>query len=243
MSKRQILFIVLAILVPFVVVLLIFIGIYNYYPEYLGLPPKKPDTTEIKEHTPVIPEKPSQIYIFTKEEYDKLLLKQTVPFLYKYQIENLNWQNFFLKDTLEKLTLSYRKLIDSLNSYSKKLSSEISANKSLNDTINKLHNFLAQKNKDYENLKDLFNKLKEKKIEQQKLDSLYTENIITFAKILNNSEPTEIAKILLKLPAEDAAKILKTLQVKKAGKVLDNLPADSVSKIIKYGVKRSETKD
>lgn len=233
MDAKKIIMIMLIASASFTFIVLAIIGIYRYEPEMLGLPPHPVDSTEVVE----IQEQDTVEYVSTIEITRNRLERLQENIREKYSLKRD-------KDSLASFAIS---LLDSIKKYEGRLAgikeeadsikSSIAAVREVKDSLE-----LAVNNFN-DSLKIARDKLKlaRQKISDQeefiemKQDTLQEKNFETFAKIYNNAEPADIARILEQIDERDAAKILKLMRKKKAGKVLDAMQPEHAAAILLLG--------
>lgn len=144
----------------------------------------------------------------------------------------------------DSISASKKKLNDSLLQLSKQIKSFVDSSQKTQGTINEkdkmniaLADSINQMNKAYSNtareLKNLKSELELKeKLILAKRDSNQLQHYKAFAKIYNNSNPGDVAKILEKIDERDAAMILKFMSQKKAGKVIEALNTNAAASIL-----------
>jgi flagellar motility protein MotE (MotC chaperone) len=236
MSARLLLTIIFSILFALVLSVVAIFVVYNYAPTYLGLPPNPEDTMQVVEEPEPVEE--DTVYIeppieITRQEFDQMQLELLKKALARKR-----------SDSLAKLRLE---LIDSLENIQKRIDNQSDSVSVVRDTLKKSEQYSQQLT---DSLKKLFAdyqkslkkiELIEQKIEDQdafiekRYDSLEMENFRTFAKIYNNSNPQDVARILEQIDERDAALILKLMSKKKAGKVLDAMMPEYAAAILLLG--------
>ncbi len=211
------------------------IGIYQWDPTLMGLPPHPQDTTQVVELPPPPPKPVESIKTVEiteaqfKEMEDELIAKHRIV----QSKDSLAKANKQLQDSIKKLVAMGKKYNDSIKSVSKYLDSAKLAKSHLSDSLAKL---AAKVKKD--SIKIL---LKQNKIDNlqdylvAKADSSETENFKVFAKMYDATNPADVARILEQIDERDAAVILKLMQKKKAGKVLESMTPESAAAILLLG--------
>jgi len=227
MNKKQILVLIIAITLTFTMLIVATGIIFVVKPEFMGFRQKnKPikiiDTVYV-EPTITISEK--RLLAFENMQKQKELLSSEKDYFYN--------KTRCLSDSIIGLHHTFKKFNDSLQKISHILLYSNQAAKSLNDTILKLQNEIKKNS-------DAINKYKQKiesseKLFTLKLDTLQKQNLESFAKLYNNTNPTYVARILEQIDERDAAKILKLMQKKKAGKVLEVLTPKQAAAILLLG--------
>jgi len=71
---------------------------------------------------------------------------------------------------------------------------------------------------------------------ESRIDSASRMNFVAFAKIYDNSNPADVARILEQLDERDAARILKLMQRRNAGKVLEAMRPENAAAVLLLGV-------
>ena len=220
MSKKSLLKIISIILITFVIIMIVFIGLFKYSPETIGLNLNKNNEQKLGYKTQYQEPKLS----LTKSQFDDLQREVIRNTILKSQIDDLILLNSKLKDSLSYHDINHPgkntaqvKSIDSL----KKLAVDSLSKyiKLFKDTLNA--KVLLEKK---------YSDLAKRLVTSE--DSLKNKNLAEFAKIYENSEPAEVAKILQKIDKVSAAKILKLMNKKKAGKVLDILKTENAADML-----------
>lgn len=230
MDVQQLIKVVIAVSISFVFALLSILGIYKYKPEYLGLPPNPIDSTLIAvEDTIYTP--PS--VVLTQKAYNRLNKELAEKDYFINQKDSLTKQKKQLLDSIEALKKQTSLYLDSIkrveNRYQDMSQKKISAQ----DSIKKLNEkYLLVKNQadlTDKKLKDAENFI------NKKVDTLVNTTFENFAKIYNNSNPSDVAKIIEQIDDKDAAIILKLMNKKKAGKVIEALSKEKAATILLLG--------
>lgn len=198
--------------------------IYEVDRTLLGLPPKI-DTT--KKDT-VIPKVEVELPRLEKLEHN--LISQA---RIKRQRDSANKNIKHLKDSLKNVFADINHMQDSLKKLLAKIESRNDTNNRLSDSINRLNSDIVTANNRLEQSKKQL--MDTEKFFEQKIDTAEYKNFVTFAKIYDKTNPTEVAKILEQLDERDAAIILKLMQKKKAGKVIEALEAETAAAILLLG--------
>ncbi|MCX7736428.1 MAG: hypothetical protein N2319_06910 [Candidatus Kapabacteria bacterium] len=197
--------------------------VYRLHPEWLGLQPNKSP----KVHS-------------EKNQNDLIKIQISQNQFENFQKANLS--KAILQVETEKLKEKNEKLRDSLNTIIKKIEEKkdskiINANrqddltKILKDSLIKLSSNLIEYKKSKEYLAKQLDEIQ--KQNKSSNDSLKIKSLVEFAKIYNNSNPSEVAKILEKIDKKDAILILKSMQKKKAGKVIEAMKSEVNADMIK----------
>lgn len=214
-------------------VILGMIGIYQFYPESIGLEPNEnKDTTQIEyislDTVPLVP---------TVEITEQRILELQKGILEKRELLNQ-------KDSLFQLSLALTDSIRLIESANKKYLDSIGRisgiSKRWKDSTNTLYDSL---NSLYSELKRSIEKLERNELllEDQeefiarKQDTLEKQNFITYAKIYNSANPVEVAKILELIDENDASQILKAMSKKQAAKVLEAMEPNRAAAIMLLG--------
>lgn len=223
MTIKKLILLICTISVIFLLSPILIVYIYRLYPEWIGLPPNK-----------------TQKVITEKKQKDLIKIQITQNDFENFQKVNLS--KAILQVETEKLKEKNEKLRDSLKTIMKKIEEKkdskiISANpqddltKILKDSLIKLSYNLIEYKKNKEYLAKQLDEIQ--KQNKSSNDSLKIKSLVEFAKIYNNSNPTEVAKILEKIDKKDAILILKSMQKKKAGKVIEAMKSEVNADMIK----------
>ncbi len=228
MSKKQLIIIIIA---TFGFLILFSAGIYLLYlfaPQTLGLPSKSANRVSYKDIKTYIDPK----IIISKQQYDDWQRKVLDAELKLGDNSFLSKQNILLNDSLKKTS---KKLAEySIHEIKSKDSTKtIPVGKKPNDSLSILNQQISKLKNEITSLNNTLQN--QKKTFETKQDSLYDSNLIDFAKIYENSSPSEIAKIIELLNYKDAAKILKNMSKKKAGKIIELLKPVKADSILRNG--------
>ncbi|MCX6152997.1 MAG: hypothetical protein NT007_02430 [Candidatus Kapabacteria bacterium] len=226
MNIKSVIILIVIITLTFSFLLIGGAVVVKYYPHLIGFNGKKKDSLQSKQDT---------LYVENLMKINELKLKQME------QSINEKPKLFSQIDSLKKLN---QKMLDSVNFVWK-------TTKHYQDSINKVHGTLAEVRKTNNFLIDSLTKvnitnkslksnndLSRKKIDDQekliqaKNDTIENKNFTYFAKIYNNSNPSDVARILEQIDERDAAKILKLMQKKKAGKVIESMLPERAAAIL-----------
>ncbi len=237
MRPKHFIMILIIIAAAFSLIMLSIGGVYLFAPQAIGLQPKKNkvDSTKIKnieiKKKDTVPIVPSVIITLEKlRELEKNIITKAAisndkDSLFKYaqylqdSISNIYKNNSIYKDSIQ----YYIKTISDVKQYTNKLlDSVLKINTDLKKGKARV-DFVEQRLKEQE---EIFTK---------KQDSVEKKNFEVFAKMYNNSNPAEVAKILEHLDERDASKILKLMSVKKAGKVLEAMKPEQAAAILLLG--------
>lgn len=230
MDIKQLISIIILATVSFTIVILLVLGIYKYKPEYLGLPPNPIDSTLIVIEDTVYVE-PS--VVLTQKAFNKLNKELAEKEYYIKTKDSLSKQKKYLLDSVEYYRKQTKMYLDSIKKVENKFNDITKKKISVEDSIKRLNQrFLTTQNKaelTEKKLKDTENFL------NRKIDTLEAKSFEDFAKIYNNSNPSEVAKILEQIDDRDAAKILKMMNKKKAGKIIEALSKEKAASILLLG--------
>jgi len=211
-------------------VLLIALGLYHYRPDLIGLDSSsKIEKSIIKEDTLYV-EPTVQI---TQQRYELLNEELLKKIRFKQEKDSLLRVSMVFLDSIEYFRRSSTSYKDSLLGAENRLSEEAKRFASLSDSLAKIaknYDLALKKVKDAEARLDA----QETFIEEE-LDSLTIKGYQEFAKIYNNSNPVEVAKILEVIDERDAAMILKKMSKRKAGKVIDAMDPQRAATILLLG--------
>ncbi|MDQ1265961.1 MAG: hypothetical protein QG635_1113 [Bacteroidota bacterium] len=203
--------------------------VYKYYPGLIGLGKKKAPARGVKGDTVYVDKtigiSERKLSMFEQGLIEKAALKQQKDSLLKVQKH--------YQDSISKVLLSVKQIQDSVLRINKRYN-DLNKNKNfLYDSLlkvqNSLKNALEKVNVSQKMIQD------QEKMITKKYDTLETQNFEVFAKLYNNSNPTDVAKILEQLDERDAAKILKLMTKKKAGKVIEALKPEQAAAILMLG--------
>ena len=228
MNQRGLLIIILSILIAFTVVVISFLSIYRFYPEWLGIKPST-DSLEIDSiyTEPLLTITEQQMQKYQDSLLDRALLKAKKDSLEKASKE--------LSASLKKIENKIKHLNDSISHFNKKLSEKRKGDRVLKDSIRKLYNEYKIANQ--EKIKAEEQIKSNNQLLKNKSDSTKLANIKAFAKMYNTANPSGVAQILEKLEPKEAAMILKFMQKKKAGKVLEVMKPEKAAEILLQGNK------
>lgn len=221
MDKKQILAALAILIGTFVLIVGSVIGIYFLFPQILGFAPQNHKNEQITKDT-------------TKTKLDSLnAAKKRDSIELEIPYDSLKSITFALKDSLSRKKDIIEIYHDSIAGLVKRI---VQLNSNEDKMIDSIRDAKSKMSKMLNNLQQIENTVKEKdSLFIAKVDSLTEINLITFAKIYNNTGANEVARILEKLDGKDAAKILKTMQAKKAGKVLEAMKPEIAAKILLNG--------
>lgn len=227
MNLKQVL-IILAIIIGFLVITaLILFGLYKFAPGLLGIKQPKEEKflettkTEFKSEPKVVLSRVQYEEILQKYFDSKVALEEN-KFLLNYRttlqdsIKNLNQKI----DSISKHFLTF---LDSLKAKDKLIESK-------EQIIKKLQSELQQKEKQIA-------EFKEKGSQQFASGEPFTDSArqvlySTFAKIYENANPKEVAKIFENLGDEHIVAILRLMSKKKAGKIIDAIKPERNAAIL-----------
>ncbi len=228
--------ILIIIAAAFSMIMLSIGGVYLFSPESLGLQPKnkhnssklnkdknkKNDTIHV---IPTVLISLDKLRELEKNIITKATISKDKDSLYKYAV--------YLQDSISQIYKNNAIYKDSVQYYIKTISD-------VKQYTNKLLDSILMINSDLKKGKlrvDFVDKrLKEQEeIFSKKQDSVERKNFEIFAKMYNNSNPADVAKILERLDERDASKILKLMSVKKAGKVLESMKPEQAAAILLLG--------
>lgn len=228
MNNRNVVILIVVVTVAMTISFLSLFYVKEYHPTLIGLPPNPEDTMFVDEPDSV---ELAETYEITKEKLESLQKEIKRKEYLKKQKDSLSKLIARLRKLDNENQNEIKKLQDSLIPMKdRKLNNSQTFSQLLKDSINKL---ITSKSK-IENKAKLFeDKLKKQEDAfSEKIDSNLQMNYQEFAKIYNNSTPTEVAKILEKMDEKDAAAILKRMQKRKAGKVIDAMDPQKAAMIL-----------
>ncbi|MGB9771295.1 MAG: magnesium transporter MgtE N-terminal domain-containing protein [Candidatus Kapaibacteriota bacterium] len=234
MNVKQALLILLIVLGSLIFLFLALLGLYKFAPGFFGIQSdeqkKEPKPEEIKEQFKSEPK-----VVLSKYEYDEWLQKSFNAFAVVKENQFLVNYSKYLQDSLtivnsklKEIQTDNIKLIDSLN----KIHTLINEKKLENS---KLLSQISQKEKELAELKSFLQKQKESG--KALTDSAKLEVYKTFAKIYENANPEEVAKVIENLEDKDALALLKLMNKKKAGKIIDRLKPERSAQILEASFK------
>lgn len=230
MSPKQLILLVLALSLAFILILAGLFGVYKYYPEYLGLPPHPKDTLAEEKITPYA----EPHLVISRSEFEELQSRILKYDLLKARNDSLSKMHDRLWDSLKAMNNNIRQWKDSVLAVRDTMKSKENEKQQLLDSLDALRNkykkSLHENKVVRQHVKDLEEML------ASRYDSLEINNFETFANIYNNSNPADVAKILEQLDERDAAKILKMMKKKKAGKVLEEMLPEHAAAILVIGI-------
>lgn len=230
MDVKQLITVIIVASVSFTIVILLVLGIYKYKPEYMGLPPNPVDSTLVMVEDTVYIE-PS--VVLTQKAYNKLNKELAEKEYFIKEKDTLFKQKKSLLDSINFLKKQTQMYLDSIKRVENRYKDMTKKKITVEDSIKKLNQkFLTTANKaelTEKKLKDTENFL------NKKIDTLEAKSFADFAKIYNNSNPTNVAKILEQIDDRDAAKILKLMSKKKAGKIIEAMDKEKAATILLLG--------
>ncbi len=186
-----------------------FLITYKIDPAILGLP----RSNEIIEM-----DYPIEISSKKLKELEK---KSALAILISEQYDSLNSSYKLIQDSLRVKKNELKILSDSSQKFFEIISEKQNEANKLRDSLEKIKIKYNLAENEISNLKT---KLAEtQQILKSRKDSLQEQHYRVFAKIYNNSNPADVAKILEKIDERDASQILKFMNQKKAGKVIEAL--------------------
>ncbi|MFP4368860.1 MAG: magnesium transporter MgtE N-terminal domain-containing protein [Candidatus Kapaibacterium sp.] len=234
MNLKQILiFALIAVFSLTFIFLAAILGIYTVEPSLLGYKDDTPKDTVRPVVTPEpLPEPPAMVKISEsklKEFRDNTGRMRELSSEKQELLKNIA----ALQDSLKNEKDISKSRLDSVGRIKSTVDTNIKQIAYLKDSINTINARLQKA----ENKLKLAQGLVEdqEKLMAAKMDSLETMNFTTFAKMYDNAEPAEVARILEQIDERDAARILKMMQRKKAGKVLEAMRAESAAAILLLG--------
>lgn len=229
MNLKNIMFVIAIVLASLILITLVIFGTYKFAPEILGF--KKSQTLKSVDE-PTIEFKNEPKVVLSRSQYENWLQKS-------FDAKVIAEENNFLLNYRITLQDSIKKLNSKIDSVNQILALAI-------DSLTKKDKLLVEMNKD---IKKLLSKIdaKDKEIakfkqseEQQPLaskaltDSARQVVYSTFAKIYENSNPKEVAKIFENLEDEHVISILRLMSKKKAGKIIEELKPERSAAILQY---------
>ncbi|MFP4528274.1 MAG: magnesium transporter MgtE N-terminal domain-containing protein [Candidatus Kapaibacterium sp.] len=227
MNARQLLILITVVSVGLALVFLSLLGVYYYDRTLIGFPP---DTANIKIDT-IYTEPTVRISETRLNELEDVIVQRR---RLGEKTDSLEGVTKNLNDSIGSLAAQMQQWMDSVKQMDKKIAAVSSTSATIKDSLNTLE---SRYTKLEERLKLSSEKLtSQEKFIEKKQDTLEVENFETFAKIYNNAEPQDVARILEQIDERDAAKILKLMQKKKAGKVLEAMVPEQAAAILLLGV-------
>lgn len=222
MDFKQLFIAIAIILSTFVLIIGTVLGVYFFKPELLGFAPPKVAKHKIKNNSTK-----TQDSLLAKNNRKKIIA-DNIPY------DSLLSMNTMLIDSIDNKNNIIKIYNDSIVALAKRIT-QLDINESkINDSIANIKNLMSSNLEDLQNYKKLY-AAKDSLITIKK-DSLTEKNLIQFAKIYNNTAPSEVAKILENLAnKKDVAKIIKLMQPRKAAKVLEYLKPELAADILLQG--------
>lgn len=218
MDMKQILTAIAVLGVTFALLAGAFVGIYFFYPEMLGFSPKKSKAKHLLSDSTMT--FADSVEAFQRQKTDDIVM----PY------DSLKMMALSLKDSLKDKNEIVQIYNDSISALVKRI---VDLNQNENKMLDSISSIKSKLSRTLADLKDVKGEIVAKdSLESIKGDSLSLQNLTQFAKIYNNTRPSEVAKILEKLDGRDAAKILKLMQAKKAGKVLETMNPEIAAKLV-----------
>lgn len=226
MTAKRLILLICSISVIFLLSPVLIVFVYRLYPEWLGLPPNNKNKIQ-SEKT-----KNDLIKIqISQNEFEKYQQTNLSNAILKVESEKLKQNNDILKDSLNKIINKVNQSNDKRKSNANDPDNKDNLTKVLKDSLIKLSANLSEYKKSKEKLSIQLEEIqKQSKADN---DSIKIKSLIEFAKIYNNSNPGEVAKILEKIDKKDAILILKSMQKKKAGKVIEAMKSEVNADMIK----------
>lgn len=217
----------------FIWTLLILGGSYYIYKNNLE-PRLQSNKIKIEQQGTNKPNEKQELITISRNKLDEYNLAFLQKELIKTERDSIMNLSNRLNDSLNKLKNNFSVLNDSVKNQlnTNKKFTENNSNPLL-DTINHLKSRLEQTQSDLSLAKKLSNDMEH--FMSKKFDSLEVQNFQSFAKIYDNTSPTEVAKILERIDGQNAAMILKYMQKKKAGKVLEAMNPSRAAAIMLLG--------
>ncbi|MGQ9819221.1 MAG: MotE family protein [Candidatus Kapaibacteriales bacterium] len=227
MNLKQVLIIFSIITGSLVIIALILFGLYKFAPGLLGInqamEENLPNTTKAEFKTePKVVLSRLQYEDILQKYFDSRITLEENKFLLNYRTT--------LQDSIKKLNQK----IDSISRYFSTIADSVKIKSKLieekEQIIKKLLAEIEQKEKQ-------ISKFKEKESRQLASGKAITDSArqilySTFAKIYENSNPKEVAKIFENLPNEHVVAILRLMSKKKAGKIIDALKPERSAAIL-----------
>lgn len=228
MNSRNLVILIVVVTVAMTISFVSLFYVKTYHPTLLGLAPNPEDTLFVAEPDSI---ELAETYEISKEKLESLQQQIKNKEAIKKQKDSLAKLIAKLKKLDKENQNEIKKLQDSLIPLKdRKLNNSQTFSQLLKDSIQKLIASKEQVEKKAKAFEDKFNKQKE--VLTEKVDTNLQMNYQEFAKIYNNSTPTEVAKILEKMDEKDAAAILKRMQKRKAGKVIDAMDPQKAAMIL-----------
>jgi flagellar motility protein MotE (MotC chaperone) len=228
---NQILKILLVVAGSAILGIAIILGVFTYYPEVIGLEEEPSNLDSLANVADTLQIDPT--IEITKDRLDEFMQYRMEKFNLRKEKDSLLVETTDLIDSIDILKDVSANYLDSVNMTLAERDSVIKQRNETLDSLNKLYRNLQDKIKELE--------LAQKRINdqddyiEQKIDSVEIENFKTFAKMYNNTNPAEVARILEQIDERDASKILKFMQTKKAGKVLESMQPERAAAIMLLG--------
>ncbi|MBE2189670.1 MAG: hypothetical protein KGZ71_06265 [Desulfobulbaceae bacterium] len=234
MNAKQVVIGIMVLAASFLILVLVAVSVISYYPSIVGLDNLFPNDSISEENDKIIrKQKPVTITTEEFENYEKSISEKE---RIKRERDSLNKS---VTQMMDSIRLVYERTADIRDSISKVTGLSgllMNENKTLRDSLDRI----AQ------NLNDSLNKLNQTRNQLNlteesltlKLDSLELKNYQEFAKIYNNSNPADVARILEKIEHKEAAQILKLMQARKAGKVIEQMKPENAAMMLLLGASK-----
>lgn len=234
MNVKQALLILAIVLGSLILVFLTLLALYKFAPGIFGIQPEEPKKEERIEKTKEEFKTEPKV-VLSRKEYDEWLQKSFNA--YAIQTENQFLANYskYLQDSLKKINDFFQESKKQIGALSDSLSMLTNLLREKETQLLKLSTQLQQKDKEISELRGFIEKQQEsgKALTDSAKQVVYN----TFAKIYENSDPKEVAKIIELLDDRDALAILKAMNKKKAGKIIDMLKPERSAQILEASFK------
>lgn len=246
MNSKSLTYLLIGITSSFTVVVIAILSIYQYAPEFLGLPPKPADSAELAQialqakldSIETEKKKFDTIYIepriaLTGNQFDSIQQEFLRSDILKIQKDSLLKSRLQLTDSIARLNQKAMKIKDSMRAVIDTFNTK---SRSFAGIMDSLKRYMDLYNKTNSELKSAKEKLRGKD-DKPVPDSVKEKELKDYAKICNNSNPEKVAKILENMKGADASKLLKLMDKKKAGKVLEAIKPEQAADILAPGKK------
>lgn len=243
MELRHILAGVVVMLLAVGMAILLSFGILEFYPQLIGLDKsgnilkrEKADTTDVTRDLDVIYEDEIPPVTTVEVTLDKITrYEEDLQNKDRLLSENDSLVQISrnLTDSIAVLFKETRKTLDSINIVHKALAKARKERKLLADSVDKLNSAALTKDDKIERLTKSLEETE--KLLSNKMDSVDAEHYKNLAKIYNNSEPEEVARILESVDEKKAAMILRLMRKKNSGQVFDAMNPQAAAAILLLG--------
>ncbi|MFN3780911.1 MAG: hypothetical protein ACK4SO_01900 [Candidatus Kapaibacteriota bacterium] len=233
MNVKQALTILAIVLVSLVSLVVLLFAIYKLAPGIFGIKEKEKTVEEKIEKSEEFKSEPK--VVLSKLEYDEWLQKYYNAFTIQKENQFLVNYSRYLKDSLAKLNSKQMELQKELHQAQDSLGRLSLLLNEKDKQISRMLNEISEKNKEILALRNLMEA--QQASGKALTDSAKMVVYTTFAKIYENANAQEVAKIIELLDDRDAIAILKVMNKKKAGKVIDMLKPERSAKLLEASFK------